>query len=60
MIIKYLYIERTPHGTRVRRDIPGTCSKEGLQYIGRGPKAAEKQFRQDFDCKGQHFHRVYI
>ena len=60
MIIKYLYIERTPHGTRIRRDIPGTCSKEGTYYIGLDSGSAEKQFRADFNCKGQHFRRIYL
>ena len=58
--MKYLYITAALQGTCVQRDVPGTCSKEGLQYIGKGPRAAEKQFRADFNCTGQHFHRIYL
>ena len=54
----YLYIEKTAIGYRVRRDIPGTASKEGRHYVGRTARQAEKQFRRNFDCIGKHFTRI--
>jgi len=58
--MRYLYITAALQGTRVQRDIPGTCSKEGTYYIGLNSKPAERQFRADFNCKRQHFRRIYL
>lgn len=61
MKIEYLYIHPTVNGGYlIRRNIPGAGSKEGLQYIGYTERNAIKQFRQDFDCKGKHFTKIYI
>ena len=53
--MKYLYVERTRIGWRVTRDCEGTCSREGLHYVGYTRRQAIRAFRQDFNCVGKHF-----
>ena len=53
--MKYMYVYKTALGYRVYIDIPGTCSREGMHYIGYSRKNAIKAFRQDFKVVGKHF-----
>lgn len=56
MQYKYLIIERTPHGWRIKDDATG----DAVHYIGYTARRAEREFRAAFNLKYKHFEKIYI
>ena len=56
MTYKYLIIERTPHGWRIKDDTTGAA----VHYVGYTARDAERAFRIEYNLKYKHFTKIYI
>lgn len=54
--MKYLIIERTRHGWKIKNDATG----DAVHYFGYTARRAEKAFRAAFNLKNKHFTKIYI
>lgn len=58
--MKYMFVEKTLLGYRIKFDVPGTCAVEGAHYVGYSRRAAIKAARRDFGYVGKHFVLIYV
>ena len=56
MKYKYIIIERTPHGWKIKDDESGAA----VHFVGYSERCAVKAFRARFNLKYKHLEKIYI